>query len=323
MDWQEHFSSEQIDYDFLEKILQERRQWPKRLHENRWMEPLDTLGLPPPTELKNYEQSHITIGKKEHISEVEYKTLREAAKKLIPWKKGPFNLFGLEIDGEWRSDHKWQRIEDQIGCLEGKKVLDIGCNNGYFMYKMLRKNPLFVLGIDPVVRTFAQFEFIQKFAREEKLFYELLGVEHLKAFRSCFDVIFNMGIIYHHRHPLEQLHDIREALAPGGTMILETIGIQGEEPYALFPPDRYAKMRNVWFVPTLSCLVNWVRRANFEEIKILPSVATTEEEQRWTEWCPEGGESLKDFLDPLDASKTIEGHPAPWRMTVIAKKKKG
>lgn len=323
MKFEELFSDEQVDFPQLNKILTERKSWLERTHEKKWLNALCTENLPPPSKLKNYHSSEVKVGEKDECSPDQLIALQTAAQSLIPWKKGPFSLYGLDIDGEWRSDKKWERIEHEIGSLKNHRVLDIGCNNGYFMFRMLSQQPKFVLGIDPVVRTYGQFKFVQHFAQETKLHYELLGVEHLKYFKECFETIFSMGIIYHHRHPLEQLIDIREALAPGGQMVLETIGIQGDGPYALFPEGRYAKMKNVWFVPTIKCLENWVKRANFEDIKILPSVPTTPNEQRWTNWCPEGAESLKDFLDPKNPDLTIEGHPAPWRMTVIARKKKG
>ncbi len=41
------------------------------------------------------------------------------------------------------------------------------------------------------------------------------------------------------------------------------------------------------------------------------------EEQRKTDWME--NESLIDFLDPNDTSKTIEGYPAPLRAILTAK----
>jgi tRNA (mo5U34)-methyltransferase len=43
---------------------------------------------------------------------------------------------------------------------------------------------------------------------------------------------------------------------------------------------------------------------------------TSIEEQRSTDWMT--FESLEDFLDPNDHSKTIEGHPAPTRAVFLA-----
>ncbi|MBT3983382.1 MAG: tRNA 5-methoxyuridine(34)/uridine 5-oxyacetic acid(34) synthase CmoB [Bacteriovoracaceae bacterium] len=252
-------------------------------------------------------------------SKVEREKIKEVAEKLMPWRKGPFDFFGMEIDAEWRSDHKWDRLVPHLPSLFDKVILDIGCNNGYFMYRMLEHDPKLVLGIDPVIRTYIQFLFTHHFADDPRLKYELFGVDQVEAFSEYFDVIFSMGIIYHHKNPMKQLDDMRRALRPGGTLVLETIGIPGDESVALFPEGRYAQMRNVWFVPTFECLKSWLTRMKFVDIELISSVPTTTSEQRVTKWS--GGVSLDDFLDQTDSTKTIEGHPAPQRICVKAKRK--
>lgn len=312
----ELFSAKQLNYEAIAPLLEERALWIERKQEATYK---DALRIAPKLKAnQNFlEKDFVEIGQHDQISAEDFQLLVESAKKLIPWKKGPFSVFGLEIDGEWRSDYKWNRLKADLPPLKNKRILDIGCNNGYFMFRMMAENPSFVLGIDPVVRTMAQFEWLQSYLQSPKLFYELLGVEHLKYFHQAFDIIFSMGIIYHHQHPLEQLAHIREALLPNGYCVLETIGIPGDESFALFPPDRYAKMRNVWFVPTLSCLQNWAKRSRFKDVKVFHSVPLTTDEQRATDWCHPEAESLVNFLDPNDQSLTIEGHPAPWRMTLL------
>nr|WP_169730591.1 DUF1698 domain-containing protein [Carnimonas nigrificans] len=44
------------------------------------------------------------------------------------------------------------------------------------------------------------------------------------------------------------------------------------------------------------------------------------DEQRSTEWMT--FQSLKDFLDPEDQHKTIEGYPAPRRALLVATREK-
>ncbi len=259
----------------------------------------------------------LSLKDSDSIAEVE-----EVARELIPWRKGPFTLSTLEIDAEWRSDMKWQRLKDYLPNLKDKKILDIGANNGFYMFEMLKLDPEFVLGIDPVIHCQAQFELINHLIGDERLHFELLGVADVSSFRSLFDVVFSMGILYHHRHPLEQLIDIREALTSEGTAIIETIGIPGEESTCLFPEDKYSKMRNVWFLPTLSCLVNWLKRTGFTDIEVISATTTSFEEQRLTKWCPPPHQSLNDFLKKDDHTQTVEGYPAPMRFCLKAKKKK-
>lgn len=189
------------------------------------------------------------------------------------------------------------------------------------MFKMAHHRPEFILGIDPVVQWLLQFKLFQHYAHLPHLFFELLGVEHVKYFKNFFDEIFYMGIIYHHKNPIQQLIEIKDALRPNGHIIFETIGIPGKGPYALFPEDRYAKMKNIWFIPTLDCCINWLKKAKYQNIEVISSTKLTFEEQRNTHWCPPPHQSLKDFLSPHDLTKTLEGHPAPERFSIIASKK--
>lgn len=311
-----------VQIENLEKLLNERSSWIQRESSTLYREQIRALKEFPAKEyFTDFEGAEVVIGKKEELTPEAREKVLQMAKDLIAWRKGPFNFFGEKIDSEWRSDLKWERIEKFLPTLNNKRILDIGCNNGYYLYKMAAQNPKLLLGIDPVLHYQAQFNLLQKFAQAPNLFFELLGIEHLPLFKEFFDVIFSMGIIYHHRHPIQQLLDIREALKPGGSLVLETIGIPGEETYALFPSERYAKMKNVWFVPTLSCFKNWVERARFIDVEIISDTPLLPEEQRLTDWCPPPHQSLEDFLDPENSDLTVEGYPAPRRFSLIAKKR--
>jgi tRNA (mo5U34)-methyltransferase len=314
--------SGKIDFTSLQKIKKERDAWWMRPNAEKWRQALEDL---PPVEpiLKDFSNDWITLGKEDELNQEAKSLIENSARAFIPWKKGPFKLFHLNIDAEWRSDFKWQRLEKAAGPLKGKRILDIGCNNGYFLFRMAAQNPKLALGIDPVLPFHGQFKLMQHFAQCPQLHFELFGVEHVSFFKESFDTIFFMGIIYHHRHPLQQLIDIREALVPGGEVLIETIGIPGSDSTALFPEDRYARMKNVWFVPTLSCLVNWAKKARFIDVEVVADTSLEEDEQRLTDWCPPPSQSLKDGLDPKNLNLTIEGHPAPRRFLIKARKKGG
>ncbi|MCY4524457.1 MAG: tRNA 5-methoxyuridine(34)/uridine 5-oxyacetic acid(34) synthase CmoB [Halobacteriovoraceae bacterium] len=303
----------------INEIIVERRSWYQRKSSHLYRSVLNNL--PSVENIKlDFNGNTVAIGEKEEIESSRYSLVCRHARDLIPWKKGPFNLFGVEIDAEWRSDFKWNRIKEYLPSLQGKIILDIGCNNGYFMFKMAAQNPAFVLGIDPVMHFQTQFLFLQNFARIPCLSHQLLGVEHLPLMEDAFDVVFSMGIVYHHRDPIKQLRDIKACLKKEGTLVLETMGVPGEESHAFFPKDRYAGMKNTWFIPTLPCLINWVKRCGFKDIEVISSLPLSIKEQRLTDWCPSPKKTLMDFLNKDDHTRTVEGFPAPWRFCLTAKK---
>ncbi len=269
--------------------------------------------------LVDFSGDIIKIGKREELNDEDYERLLNAAKRLLPWRKGPFELFGHYIDTEWASNLKWDRVFPEVGSLEGKVIADIGCNNGYYMFRMAHHNPELVVGFDPMPRFRYIFNLLNRFARLDNLKFELLGAEHMHHFKGIFDTVFCMGVLYHNRNPIQVLSGIWESMKPKGELIVEGLGIPGEGSYALFPEDRYGKARNVWFVPTRDCLINWIKRAGFKDVECFSLEATTTQEQRATEYAP--WESLEDFLDPEDHTRTIEGYPAPVRICIKAVKR--
>ena len=81
------------------------------------------------------------------VSRLAIDKINAVLQNLKPWRKGPFNYFGIHVDSEWRSDMKWARISSVLGSLQNKKVLDVGCGNGYYMWRMLDKGASLVLGM--------------------------------------------------------------------------------------------------------------------------------------------------------------------------------
>ena len=242
--------------------------------------------------------------------------LERVARLMMPWRKGPFDLLGLHIDTEWRSDLKYNFLRPHFN-LVGKKVADIGCNNGYYMFRMLEDTPLKIVGFDPSAIFKTQFDFVNHFVKST-IVYELLGVEHLPFYEEKFDVIFCLGVLYHRSDPVGMLKDLAKGLEEGGEIYLDTFIIEGDEPHALCPGESYSKITNIYFIPTLKALENWCARAGFKSFEVLGTVVTTSDEQRKTSWIE--SHSLEDFLDPADNSKTVEGYPAPVRGYVRIKK---
>jgi len=244
--------------------------------------------------------------------------LEEALRGLMPWRKGPFDFFGVTIDTEWRSDWKWQRVAPHLGDLTGQTVLDVGCGSGYHCWRMAGAGARRVLGIDPGLLFLCQFMAAKQYAGPMAVDFLPLRMEDLPANLAHFDTVFSMGVLYHRRSPLDHLAELLGCLKPGGQVVLETLVVEGPAGYSLMPDDRYAMMRNVWFIPSIATLEHWIGRMGFEAIRTVDISQTTTGEQRRTEWMR--FQSLADFLDPDDTERTVEGYPAPRRATVIARR---
>jgi len=280
-----------------------------------WQNAIDSFPKIIPSKI-DFSKSTIKIGNSDDCSEDDSKLLREQLMKLRPWRKGPYNLFGNFIDTEWRSDWKWDRLINHITPLKNKKILDVGCGNGYHCLRMLGEGAKNIVGIDPFLLNLYQFNAINKFIKSESIFLLPLKMEDLPQNTKFFNTVFSMGVFYHRRSPFEHLYELRDALQPKGELVLETLVIDGKLGEVLVPEGRYAQMRNVWFIPSILTLESWLKKCGFVNIKVVDITPTTIEEQRSTDWMT--FESLKNFLSTTDLTKTVEGYPAPKRAIIIA-----
>ena len=269
-----------------------------------------------PKECRISLQDNVNIFTDSYISGHFRKKLFQALKTLVPWRTGPFSFFDLKVDSEWRSYLRWQRLKPFLPDLKDMIVADVGCGNGYFMFRMLEQRPKFILGLDPQPRCIFQFELLNSFLNEKRICAEPLGIEDMQVFYRYFNFVLCMGVIYHRRDPHTCLTKLRESMQPGGKLLIESLVIPGEKEVSLSPAARYMKMRNVWFVPTANCLASWLEKVGFKDIQILLKYDLENDEQRRTEFSPD--ESLADFLDPHDPTKTIEGYELPQRAILSA-----
>lgn len=258
-----------------------------------------------------------TLRLQANCDEATRNALKTALQGLIPWRKGPFDLFGVHVDTEWRSDWKWSRVAPHLD-LTGKRILDVGCGNGYYMWRMLGAGADSVIGVDPNWLFLNQFFAVKNYLPDAPVWHLPLALEELPNKLEGFDTVFSMGVLYHRRSPIDHLFDLKDKLKRNGELVLETLVIEGDAQQVLVPEDRYAQMRNVWFLPSVPALELWLRRAGFVDIRCVDVSTTSIEEQRSTEWMRY--QSLPDFLDPSDHSRTLEGLPAPTRAVLVARK---
>ncbi len=296
----------------------------KRFDENphgditRWLAALETL---PEIDSVHHalHQSAVQLYSDQALPDQTQQQLESGLRGLMPWRKGPFDFFGIDIETEWRSDWKWDRVLPHLSDLRGRQILDVGCGSGYHLWRMLGEGAGRVIGVDPGLLFLFQFlavkRYISPMPRADLLPVKL---EDLPPKLEAFDTTFSMGVLYHRRSPLDHLLELKDTLKPGGELVLETLVVDGPEGYSLMPEDRYGQMRNVWFLPSCDTLLRWLDRTGFRNARVVDVSVTTTEEQRQTDWMR--FQSLADFLDPNDPGKTIEGYPGPKRATLIASK---
>ncbi|ULB45330.1 tRNA 5-methoxyuridine(34)/uridine 5-oxyacetic acid(34) synthase CmoB [Limnospira fusiformis KN01] len=309
------------DIDINRDGIQQQRQWAyPRLFDDkikRYREAVEAVE-DIQTQWFDFSGSVVKIGRLGELSPDQQQRFEATLKTFCPWKKGPFELFGTLIDAEWRSHLKWERITPHIQPLTQRKVADIGCHNGYYMFRMADQQPDCVIGFEPYAKHFWNFQLMQNLVRQENLHFELLGVEHIDYYPQFFDTIFCLGILYHHTDPIGLLRKMRQALAPKGEIIIDCQGIPGEKAIALTPRQRYANAKGIWFLPTQSCLETWMIRAGFTKVRCIFASPLSVEEQRRTPWA--NIDSLQEFLNPENPQETMEGYPAPWRYYAIAQR---
>ncbi len=280
-----------------------------------WLDALQHLPVVEPSAVAL--EGGVRVGRSADLTSSQRTQLEHNLRRLHPWRKGPFTLFDLHIDTEWRSDWKWERVAPHITPLTGRRILDVGCGNGYHLWRMLAQRPRLLLGLDPFIIYVMQFWAIQQFLASDIPVGVLpVGIEALPSKSRAFDTVFSMGVLYHRRSPFDHLFELRDALRHGGELVLETLVIDGDLGEVLVPEGRYAQMRNVWFLPSTLTLESWLKKAKFRHIRLIDVTPTTTQEQRTTDWMTFN--SLPDFLHHDDSTRTIEGHPAPVRATFVA-----
>ncbi len=292
-----------------------------------WLDAIGQLPEITPTSIC-LDSDEVCIGRATDCSTSQRAVIRQQLKRLLPWRKGPFNLFGLKIDAEWRSNTKWRRLQDKISPLTGRTVLDVGCGNGYYGWRMLGAGAKRVVGIDPSLRYVMQQRAIAKYLPREAFDILPVSLETLAdtgagpgnavAPGAGYDTVFSMGVIYHRRDPVNHIRDLLRFLRAGGELVLESLIIDEKHGAVLEPRGRYAKMRNIWSIPSINTLKHWFSVAGLNSVAVADISVTTPAEQRATEWTFE--QSLSDFLDPQNPNLTVEGYPAPKRAIIICSK---
>lgn len=283
----------------------------------RWLDALERLpALDIDQVACDLNSSRVTATTRASVEPTVHEHLRDALLLLHPWRKGPYQIADVHIDTEWRSDWKWERVAPHLHDLNKRKILDVGCGSGYHLWRMIGAGASMAVGIDPSLLFLCQFEAIKRYLGAHPAYLLPVGIEAMPSGMKAFDTVFSMGVLYHRKSPLEHLLELRDLTVPKGQLVLETLVVEGQLGYSLVPKGRYARMGNVWFLPSPDTLLHWMEKCGWRNPRVVDLNITGLDEQRATDWMT--FHSLKDFLDPNDTAKTLEGYPAPLRAVVVA-----
>ena len=218
------------------------------------------------------------------------RALREEVARMGPW----FHNLHLPDGTETAPHHllgdfpavKWRQIAPCLAAdLTGCRVLDIGCNAGFYSFELARRGAE-VTAIDVEARYLEQARWAaRQFGLETRVSFRQASVYELAAARERYDLVCFLGVLYHLRHPLLALDVIRGVTA--GRMILQTLTMPGEE-VRTFPPsirlDERGLMREGgwpvmafiereleedptnWWAPNHACVEALVRAAGFRVV---------------------------------------------------------
>jgi tRNA (mo5U34)-methyltransferase len=220
--------------------------------------------------------------------------LRRQVEALAPWFHN-INLGGgiVTAPDHFLGDYprfKFERFANALPeSLEGKSVLDIGCNAGFYSVEMKRRGATRVVGIDSDDRYLAQARLACASLGFEDIEFRNLSVYDVAALGERFDLVIFMGVLYHLRHPLLALDLIREHVA--GDMLLFQTMQRGSDnvldvpenhpfhmensfaPSPIFDDPAYPKMHFIerryaddwtnWWAPNRACSEAMLRAAGF------------------------------------------------------------
>jgi tRNA (mo5U34)-methyltransferase len=166
--------------------------------------------------------------------------LREQVAALGPWFHNLHLPGGLQtapqhfIGGDFPR-FKWLQVQEHIPQdLSGWRVLDVGCNAGFYSFELARRGAC-VVAMDHDPRYLAQAEWAAGvLGLRERIEFRRQGVYELARCTETFDLVWFMGVFYHLRYPLLGLDLV--ARLTRRLMVFQTLTLPGESVYAQ-PPD--------------------------------------------------------------------------------------
>lgn len=161
--------------------------------------------------------------------------------------------------------------------LSGKRVLDVGCAEGFFSFEAERRGAREVIGIDSFPEGIRRFNLVKEALQSNATSF-LMNVYDLDpSTLGTFDLVLFFGVFYHLKHPQLALERIFRVCV--GEMLFQTFvqdepGIAG--PWAKFcPHGLMSGPNNEHYDPTIfwlfnpACCIAMLDHLGFENIEVV------------------------------------------------------
>lgn len=162
--------------------------------------------------------------------------------------------------------------------LTGKRVLDIGCAEGFFSFEAERRGAREVIGIDSFPASIRRFQLV-KAARQSNAEAFLMNVYDLDPDRlGTFDLVLFYGVFYHLKHPqlaLERIRTVCRGELRFQTYMLEEPAVRGTPWARYFPHGMASGKSGEHFDPTIfwlfnsTCCLAMLDHVGFNDLEIL------------------------------------------------------
>lgn len=177
----------------------------------------------------------------------------------------------------------WDNIRSARGRIDyaGKRVLDLASWDGMWAFEAERLGAAEVIATEVFPMAYENFMICREILGSRVMPFYNASIYNLWAALApvvdrgapefdLFDVVQNLGVMYHLRDPLHALASVRSVTATGGTMLLETAVVLDEpRSFALLNgPDarRIYDDTSTWWAMTLPCLEEMLSATLFRQV---------------------------------------------------------
>lgn len=261
---------------------------------------------------------------------------QEKIKSLAPW----FHNIHLPDGSQTAPNHflgdfptfKWKNIQDSIPeNLKGWKVLDIGCNAGFYSIELAKRGAE-VLAIDLDEHYLKQAQWVaEQFGLEDKIRFEQKQVYDLAHSEEQFDLVWFMGVFYHLRYPMLALDILTQKTKK--MMVFQTLSLPGKEeievpddvefhkreimkteswPAMAFIEHKLAGDPTNWWAPNHQGIISMLRSCGFKLLS-MPEDET---------YVVEKDENVKSSLNSWNYSEYLSAVGKEWKEEVSKKTQK-